>query len=42
MSIDTILNLMHKLNKIILCDPMASITLFYATSSINLVIPTKL
>jgi hypothetical protein len=37
MSVSSILNLMHELNKIILCESLASIILFYSTSSINLV-----
>ena len=36
MSVGLILNLLNKLNKSILCEPLASI-LFYSTSSINLV-----
>jgi hypothetical protein len=34
MSVSSILNLLHELNKIILCEPLASI-LFYSTSAIN-------
>ena len=37
MSIGLILNLLNKLNKRILCEPLTSMTLFYSTSSINLV-----
>jgi hypothetical protein len=36
MSVGLILNLLKELNKIILCEPLASIILFYSTSSINL------
>jgi hypothetical protein len=35
MSVSSILNLLHELNKIILCEPLASILLFYSTSAIN-------
>jgi hypothetical protein len=38
MSVGLILNLLNELNKIILCEPLASIILFYSTSSINLVL----
>jgi hypothetical protein len=37
MSVSSILNLLHELNKIILCKPLASI-LLYLTSSINSVL----
>ena len=37
MSVGLILNLMNKLNKSVLYEPLASIILFYSTSSINLV-----
>ena len=37
MSVGLILNLLNKLNKSILCEPVASIILLYSTSSINLV-----
>jgi hypothetical protein len=33
-----ILNLLNELNKIILCEPLASIILFYSTNLINLVL----
>jgi hypothetical protein len=35
MSVSSILNLLHELNEIILCEPLASIILFYSTSAIN-------
>jgi hypothetical protein len=35
MSVSSILNLLYELNKIILCEPLASIILFYSTSAIN-------
>jgi hypothetical protein len=35
MSVSAILNILHKLNKIILCEPLASIILFHITCSIN-------
>jgi hypothetical protein len=35
MSVGLILNLLNELNKIILCEPLASKILFYSTSSIN-------
>jgi hypothetical protein len=38
MSVGLILNLLNELNKIILCEPLASITLFYLMSSIDLVL----
>jgi hypothetical protein len=38
MSVSLILNLLHDLNTIILCEPLASIISFYSTSSINSVI----
>jgi hypothetical protein len=38
MGVCLILNLLNQLNKIILCEPMASITLFYSMTSINLVL----
>ena len=37
MSVGLILNLVNDLNKSILCEPMASIILFYSMSSIHLV-----
>ena len=37
MSVGLILNLLNELNKSILCEPLASIILFYSMSSINLV-----
>ena len=37
MNVGLILNLLNELNKSILCEPLASITLFYSTSLINLV-----
>ena len=36
MSVGLILNVLNKLNKSILCEPLESIILFYSTSSINL------
>ena len=36
MSVGLLLNLLNKLKKSILCYPLASIILFYSTSSINL------
>jgi hypothetical protein len=36
MSVGLILNLLNELNKIILCEPLSSIILFYSTNSINL------
>jgi hypothetical protein len=38
MSVGVILNLLNELNKIILCEPLASIILLYSMSSINLVL----
>jgi hypothetical protein len=38
MSVGLILNLLNEFNKIILCEPLASIILFFSTSSINLVL----
>jgi hypothetical protein len=38
MSVGLLLNLLNQLNKIILCEPLASIILFYSTSSINFVL----
>jgi hypothetical protein len=35
MSVSSILNLLHKLNKIILCEPPVITILSYSTSSIN-------
>jgi hypothetical protein len=35
MSVSSILNLLNEVNKIILCEPLASMILFYSTSSIN-------
>jgi hypothetical protein len=35
MSVSLILNLLHEFDKIILCEPLASIILFYSTSVIN-------
>jgi hypothetical protein len=35
MNVSSILNLLHELNKIILCGPLASILLFYSTSARN-------
>jgi hypothetical protein len=35
MSVSSILNLLHELNKIILCEPLGSIILFYSTNVIN-------
>jgi hypothetical protein len=35
MSVSSILNLLHELNKIILCETLASIILFYSTRAIN-------
>ena len=37
MSVGLILNLLNELNKSILCEPLASMILFYLSSSINLV-----
>ena len=37
MTVSSILNLLDKLNKSILCKPLASIISFYSTSLINLV-----
>jgi hypothetical protein len=36
MSVDLILNLLNELNTIILCEPLASIMLFYSTSLMHL------
>jgi hypothetical protein len=38
MTVSSILNLLHELNKIILCQPLVSIILLYSTSVINSVI----
>jgi hypothetical protein len=38
MSVSLILNLLNELNEIILCEPQASIIVFYSTSAINLVL----
>jgi hypothetical protein len=35
MSVSSILNLLHKLNKTIFCEPLAGKILFYWTSAIN-------
>jgi hypothetical protein len=35
MSVSSMLNLLHELNKIILCKPLASKIIFSSTSSIN-------
>jgi hypothetical protein len=35
MSVSSILNLLHELNRIILCEPLANIILFHSTSAIN-------
>ena len=37
MSVGLILNLLNEMNKSILCEPVASIILFYTTSSINFI-----
>jgi hypothetical protein len=37
MRVGSILTLLNELNKIILCQPLAILILFYSTSSINLV-----
>jgi hypothetical protein len=36
MSVGSKLNLLNELNKLIICEPLASIILLYSTSSINL------
>ena len=38
MSVNLLLNLLNELNKSILYEPLASIILFYSTSSVNLVL----
>ena len=38
MSVGLILNILNKLNKGVLCEPLASILLFYSMNSITLVI----